>query len=259
MDIIRFHKDQENISSVEDWFKFAPPKGKDSHWQDGRSAKELAKAWFPQRGQPQVPSELADLLGGHDLTRNLKIVEGLPERAIALDHFRGETSNADLVLLGQTSHGHVVITIEAKADEPFGSTIAERLEKGRSNPNSNIPRRIELLCGGIFGSSADALHSLGELHYQLLTGVAGALIEAKTKDAAFAVFVVHRFLSSGLPYTTLSKNFNDLSQFVQTLPGCTNVRLEDGKLIGPIHVSGARYVPSHIPLYIAEITRPLAS
>jgi len=34
------------ILSVEDWRTYAPPKRGDVQWKDGRSAMELAKAWF---------------------------------------------------------------------------------------------------------------------------------------------------------------------------------------------------------------------
>lgn len=34
---------RNEIRSVDDWFKVAPPKGKDKQWKDGYSAKELAK------------------------------------------------------------------------------------------------------------------------------------------------------------------------------------------------------------------------
>ena len=33
------------ITSVQDWFDSAPPKGGADHWVSGRSARELAEAW----------------------------------------------------------------------------------------------------------------------------------------------------------------------------------------------------------------------
>lgn len=45
------------ISNLTDWFQHAPPAKGEAHWVDGRSAKELAKAWT-QSGVPTVPKEL---------------------------------------------------------------------------------------------------------------------------------------------------------------------------------------------------------
>ena len=48
-------KNGHNIHSVDDWLRFAPPEKGESHWKDGRSAKELAKAWFPTAGIAMSP------------------------------------------------------------------------------------------------------------------------------------------------------------------------------------------------------------
>ena len=42
---MRIHKSEHEILSVEDWFKYAPPKKGGLQWEDKRSAKELAQAW----------------------------------------------------------------------------------------------------------------------------------------------------------------------------------------------------------------------
>jgi hypothetical protein len=38
------------IASLDDWRDYAGPASK-RHWKDGRSAKELAKAWMTGEGQ----------------------------------------------------------------------------------------------------------------------------------------------------------------------------------------------------------------
>ena len=80
---------------------------------------ELARTWFPQEGLPQIPSELYAILSSHPDTIGTVIHEGLPEHKVKLDGFKGETRNTDLVLLGHTGQKSIVISIEAKADEPF--------------------------------------------------------------------------------------------------------------------------------------------
>ena len=46
---MRIHKSGHEILSVEDWFKYAPPKKGELQWKDKRSAKELAQSWFQKR------------------------------------------------------------------------------------------------------------------------------------------------------------------------------------------------------------------
>ncbi len=81
----------QDIFSVEDWFQHCPPKKKGSeHWVDGRSAKELAKAWF-RTGVAAVPEELTRLIRSHELTCDLVVESATPEGLTALDEFRGGT------------------------------------------------------------------------------------------------------------------------------------------------------------------------
>ncbi|UQZ32790.1 hypothetical protein C2I18_03985 [Paenibacillus sp. PK3_47] len=54
------------ISSVEEWLKYAPPAKRELHWQEGRSAYELAHSWLGE-GQPQTPVALLKLLNGSGL------------------------------------------------------------------------------------------------------------------------------------------------------------------------------------------------
>ena len=55
------NQSQQSIRSLEEWFQYAPPAKGDKHWKDGRSAKELAKAWISHNG-PMMPVDLSDLL-----------------------------------------------------------------------------------------------------------------------------------------------------------------------------------------------------
>ena len=60
-DLILRSQDGKPIRSVEDWFRFAPPKRGAEQWRDGRSAKELARAWF-RCPEASPPAELNRLL-----------------------------------------------------------------------------------------------------------------------------------------------------------------------------------------------------
>jgi hypothetical protein len=95
------------------------------------------------------------------------------------------------------------------------------------------------------------------IRYQLLTGVAVALIEADLSNAQMAVFVVHLFLSRKVVWSKVEENSRDFTKFVHMLSNQSGLVVEDGVLIGPIKVNGGRFVPSNIPLYVGKITTEL--
>jgi len=250
--IIRFHKNGSVIRSVDDWLQFAPPKKGLRQWKDGRSAKELAKSWFPQPGAPQIPADLISLLYSHSDLINTEILEGTPEHKIPLDNFGGETRNADLVLTGKRGNSKVSINIEAKADEPYDQTVANKLRTVK-NPRSKISDRIDLLCQALFGAKPESDLDLLDLRYQLLTGCAGALIEASKIGAGAAVFVVHVFISDSVDNQKVRSNDIDYVCFLKRLGYMDTKNMDDGSLIGPLKVPGGPFVPSDLPLYAGKI------
>ncbi len=252
MSSILIHKNNNHIESVEDWFRLAPPKEGLRQWKDGRSAKELAKTWFPQPGTPRIPADLIVLLNGHPALINTEILEGSPEHKIQLDNFRGETRNADLVLIGKRGESKVSINIEAKADEPYDQTIAEKLRSVK-NPRSKIPDRIDLLCQALFGETPESNPKLLSLRYQLLTGCAGAMIEASKIGAGVAVFVVHVFISDAVDDKKVRLNDIDYIRFLKRMGYTGTGNMDDETLIGPLTVPGGPFVPSDIPLYVGKI------
>jgi hypothetical protein len=249
---IFIHKNNNRIESVEDWFRLASPKEGLRHWKDGRSAKELAKIWFSKPGTPHIPADLISLLHSHPDLVSTEILEGTPEHKIPLDNFRGETRNADLVLIGKRGNSKISINIEAKADEPYDQSVANKLSNVK-NPRSKIPNRIDLLCRALFGETPESNPELLNLRYQLLTGCAGTMIEAQRIEAKTAVFVVHVFLSDAVDDEKVRSNDGDYSLFMKHLGGLDAANVDDGTLIGPLTVPGGPFVPSDTPLYVGKI------
>ena len=241
------------VKSVDDWFRLALPKRVKVQWKDGRSAKELARAWFTT-GEARVPRELVTLFQSHPAMGTLVLEAGIPEVETGLDNYGGEGRHHDLILLGQAGGVRTLVTIEAKADEEFGPVIEDYLAE-KAGTSSNVPARIDLLCRSIFGRPV--YEELGQLRYQLLHGVAGTLIEAENQGAAQAVFVVHEFLSDQTKPDKVERNRRDLDRFVHQLPGFRDACLEPGQLLGPIQVPGGEFVPSDIPLFIGKVTTQL--
>ena len=243
----------EKISSVKEWFEYAPPKDKERHWKDDRSAKELAKAWF-RTGEARVPEELQALFKSHPLTKDLVIEAAIPEKQIKLDNFRGEPRNSDLILVGNAGDRKVVVGIEAKADESLGPIVHQYLEE-KKGTKSKVPDRIELLLQSIFGKAVDS--DLGRLRYQLVHGLAGTLIEAKERQASLALFVIHEFQSARTREENIQRNIIDLERFVHSFDGFEKTVISPGILFGPIRVPGNEFVPAHIPFLIGKVTTDL--
>jgi hypothetical protein len=64
------------ITNVDEWVTYAPPAQGKRHWVDGRSAKELAKAWF-RNDNLAIPQELHYLLESNVATSGFKMEFGI--------------------------------------------------------------------------------------------------------------------------------------------------------------------------------------
>ena len=245
---MRISKDGRPIDSVESWFEFAPPKEGERQWVDQRSAKELARA-FCGSGAVAVPQELANLLNSSPTLGPIEIIDAWPEHKIPLDSFRGETRNADLAAIAKGRDGTVGVTVEAKADEPFGELI--RAVLASTPERSNVPARIEVLAHGLFGGSAD---SVSELRYQLLHGAAASLIFAAEHQASAAVFAVLEFCGSSCSKENLRRNAQDLETLLALL-GHSATAFKVGQLFGPFTVPGGGRIPGTIPLFVGKAVR----
>jgi hypothetical protein len=244
----------KEIRSVGDWFAVAPPKQGIRQWADGRSAKELAKAWFPVAGDPRIPPELQALLDSRQETHGIGFDRGEPERETVFDNCGGEARNADLVLWGHNPRGKVLVSIEAKADESFGEIAGEYVRKSTArNPRSRVPERFELLCHGVLGVGPDDEEARA-VRYQLLTAVAGALVEAQGYEADATLFIVHEFVGATDDKKLLA-NAADLNRFVRLLSRGSTEAISPGTLAGPFSVPGNEHFAGTKYLFIGKCQR----
>jgi len=245
-------KDGRTLTTMEDWLIYAGPKN-EIQWKDDRSAKESARAWVT--AAPSIPSEIESILCSHADIDAFQEWRAEPEAQVRFDSFRGEPSNIDVLLVGLDHSGSLVVAVEAKADEPFGSTVRETLAKARSrfesNPRSKGVARVEQLLKGLFGVKPTELDSLLDLRYQLLTVSAAALAEAERRSARRAVVLIHEFITSATSDQKHDSNMRDLVQFVWRLSGRRD-SLRPGALIGPFSVPGTPIVRSDISLYFGK-------
>jgi hypothetical protein len=151
----------DSIETIHEWFYKCPPKGKEKHWKDGRSAKETAKHWVHT-----IPKPFLELMSEQNLTYLLCS----PEYVTKFDVYKGEGRNHDLLILAKDNNlKPVVISIESKADEPFGDTIEKRIEAAvnakKKNENSRATERINELWLSLFG---EAIDQNSQIKYQLI-------------------------------------------------------------------------------------------
>ncbi len=189
----------------------------------------------------------------------MQVDEVHPEHRIPFDSRARRARNADLAFLGRTAAGTVAVTIEGKADEPFGDTVegtlAAALERWTKNERSRgIGRVMDLLQS----PSAACLRRLAArqtlLRYQLLTAAAGSLAYAAAQCATAAVMVVHEFETSETRAELHARNGADYNAFLLRLGCLPGATLAPG-LCGPVMVPGLPLSPRW-SLSTSERSRP---
>lgn len=250
---IIIEKGGRSIATLDEWLEYAGPKGKERQWVDERSAKELARAWVGSGSGPAMPAALRDLLASHPRFADLVTFRAFPEHRVKLDDFHGETRNVDLLIVAEGPDHRTVISVEAKADEAFDRTIADRLAAAdqaleETDGRSKARARVEQLSLALLGRPAT---EVGALRYQLLQATGAAIAAAADHDADEAVLLVHEFRGKSAKPDLLARNAGDFDAFVGALgEGAT---APTGSLAGPFEVPGGGRVVSGVPLYIGKI------
>jgi hypothetical protein len=147
-----FGKSCEEILSVDDWLAEAPPKHGFSAWKHYRSAKGLARSWF---GPPDAApaDELLFILrqlfpGRRDDSHRRKSCSIV--RTIFSEASQGTTT---LPCWALPDHQKLAISIEAKADEPFGDQdVGEYYESPWNRSASNLWRGLMVSVGPSFNT-----------------------------------------------------------------------------------------------------------
>ena len=202
---IKISKNNNIITTVEEWYQFAPPKAKGKHWKDGRSAKSLAQ-FMTDKNQVK---KLEDILVELKYNTN-GVISCTPEANTVLP-CKGNGRNHDLLMIGED----FVVGIEAKVSEPFGEEISTELIEASDNKKN----RIDTLANELFGCKINEVKDGLELRYQLLTGVYGTLREAKKNKKSKALFLVIVF-TDGITRedeNAVNRNNDDFKNFCQQI------------------------------------------
>ena len=202
---IKISKDNNIITTVEEWYQFAPPKAKGKHWKDGRSAKSLAQ-FMTDKNQVK---KLEDILVELEYDTN-GVISCTPEANTVLP-CKGNGRNHDLLMIGED----FVVGIEAKVSESFGEEISTELIEASDNKKG----RIDKLANELFGCKINEVKDGLELRYQLLTGVYGTLLEAENNKKSKALFLVIVF-TDGITRedeNAVNRNNDDFKNFCQQI------------------------------------------
>lgn len=241
------------INSINEWKDICPPEGGEKQWKDGRSAKELAKEWIKNKGK-----YLETLLDSYEEFKGINFTMASPEYESKFDDYRGKGRQHDLLVLAEDKKGEVLISIEAKADEPFGKIIKDHylnsIVDRINGVSTKAPDRIENLLSNIFGKNIGI--AVFNLRYQLLYAIAGTIAEAKRRNIKRAIFVVNTFCSQdnkNFNHDKHLRNMNDLDQFIRYLSNNSIDNISNNAIIGPFNTMDNKYLSSKIDLYILKI------
>lgn len=180
---IIINKDNKIISTIEDWFEFAPPEGKEKQWKDKHSAKELARYFI--NNWPSMPVEIDKILDNIGVTSKLFLCE--PEREtdfVSNGLGYGKSRQHDILLMGND----IVIGLEAKATENLDKYVLEKFDSSKYNHHL----RYDGICNAIIGKSAAECDLI---RYQLLSATMGTLLEAKKSNIKKAMVLIIVFES----------------------------------------------------------------
>ncbi|MEK9505533.1 hypothetical protein WI523_13315 [Gemmatimonadota bacterium CCK-12] len=225
-------KGGQQIASVEAWLRAAPPKSGEAHWKDGRSAKECAQAWVA--ALPDLPGEVVELLSSHPDFSPVAEWTAEPEAHVPMDAYRGPP-NIDVMVRARDGAGPFVVAVEAKADETFGRTVAERLAQAErylaGSPGSKAATRVREVTERLVGQTPD---EVGGLYYQLFTAAAAALSEAERAGNTRAVLLIHEFVTDATKDELHTKNAEALDRFAERVSDGKIAGVEAGQIAGPI-------------------------
>jgi len=254
---MKIEKKNMLITNLEEWEKLAPPKSPERQWEDGRSAKETARAWLSG-----IPNEIELLMSSHPDFQSVTFDVAEPEKKIPFDNHRSPRE-ADLVILAHDELGEIAITLEAKADEVFDSSvltkISNALETRIEKPKSKALARIYDLSVSLFNKKLKHEAKITDLRYQLMTAVAGTLAFSVKHEINRAVLIVHEFVTDKTSQHKLEKNAEALTKFYNRIAHQTIPRFEPGILYGPISIPGEPLFEANSKFYIGKAVRYLSN
>lgn len=181
----------------------------DTQWERRYSAMETAVAWesaaaADRDNRAGLPEPMAALLGTC-LYKQPVLLLAIAEHKVPLVG-RGGDSQCDVWALVGTAAGTVSLSVEAKAQEPFGKLNQSLLDwlSGEKSDESRRNRQARWACvQSHLPVAVDDGYSV--VAYQLLHRAAAAVIEARRFGLKHAAFVVQAFGSPAASFEEYAK------------------------------------------------------
>jgi hypothetical protein len=174
--------------SADDWKRLlAEP---EKHWKQGYSAMLTANSWENATAPSGLPLEIDSVfnLSNDDDFKNIELALAIPEYNVPLKGGSRSSQN-DVFAVFRSEKGLITVTVEGKAREDFGPSMAEWKQKvSDKGYKARLHHIIENI--GLKEPIPDAIR------YQLLHRTASAVIEAKRFHAIAAVMIVQSFVKS---------------------------------------------------------------
>ncbi len=182
----------------------------EKHWRRKYSAMETAISWeLAACTDSGLPEHISKLFHTGKVT-NPKLLLAIAEHKVPLDG-KGGDAQCDVWALASSDAAIVSISVEAKANEPFGSkneSLADWLKGGKSdNSGENRKKRWDHI-KACLPPRPDGAYN--HVPYQILQRAAAGVIEARRFKLNHAIFLVQAFNSP-------QKSFEMYGRFAQAL------------------------------------------
>ena len=145
----------------------------------------------------------------------------------------------------------MVVSVEAKADETFGETVAEYGAAAQRKLDKGVPTKaLDRLSGLVAAIAGRDPSAVAALRYQLFSATARALAAAKDAGANHAVVFVHEFATAATKPSKRAANDAALHAFLQALFGAEPSG--DQWCVGPFRVPGSDRISHSVELWYAK-------
>ncbi|MEX0720951.1 MAG: hypothetical protein WD059_09800 [Balneolaceae bacterium] len=191
----------------------------EKNWKKGRSAYLTAHHWGSKN---KIPKFITKVINDSkiDSLMGLKGQFCIVEKPTFLDTYKAPSFTDVFVYAINKNEDKVLLGVEAKVDESFGSVVKNWVNvKGERKP-SRI-NRLEFLCEKLQLSATQTF----DIRYQLLHRFAALIIESEKENSSTNILLIHSFGDNE------RKNLDDFKRFLTLF----NVK-EFGvnKIFGPI-------------------------
>ncbi len=234
------------VSTLDEWRKYCGPVNPEIQWKDKRSAKEMARFWLDITNQEAFRKYL------NPLDPNIQFETAYPEHPTKFDDYARPRIN-DLCIYAKGCEKGFLISIEGKADEPYGTNYFLQefqnsiIEKQKNINSKKLNRTIELF--NRF-SNNDMLLAI---RYQLLYWLAGSIDEAKRNNISDVVLISQEFHSDITSEEKIALNANDLNGFVSFVCEKEITEIYHGDILGPFNNKFTQGINLYFGKYVIDI------